>query len=52
MKDATRRTLLARLAVISAAGYVAPKAIVIDPAYAKKDKCPPSPFDKGKGPCK
>jgi hypothetical protein len=52
MNDETRRALLARLAALSAAGYVAPRAIVIDPAAAAKGKCPPSPFGKGKGPCK
>jgi hypothetical protein len=49
MKDETRRALLARLAVLSAAGYVAPKAIAIDPAQADAGKCPPSPLG---GKCK
>ena len=52
MKEATRRSILARLAVLSATGYVAPKAIAISPAAAAKADCPPSPFGKGKGRCK
>lgn len=51
MNDATRRALIARLAVLSAAGYVAPKAIAISPAVADRGKCPPSPFGGG-GKCK
>ena len=51
MKDETRRTLIARLAVLSAAGYVAPQAIAIKPAMADRGNCPPSPFG-GKGKCK
>jgi len=48
MED-TRRALIARLAVLTAAGYVAPKAIAINPALADRGDCPPSPFGGGKG---
>lgn len=51
MKDETRRALLGRLAALTAAGYVAPKAIAIHPAVADTGKCPPSPFGGG-GNCK
>ncbi len=52
MKAETRRALLARLAALMAAGYVAPKAIAIHPAIADAGKCPPSPFGGGTGKCK
>ena len=54
LTETTRRAILARLAVLSATGYVAPKAIAISPAAAANPNCPSSPFGNGKakGRCK
>ena len=55
MEDTTRRTMIKRLAVIAAAGYVAPKVTRIDQAEAHKKKHgggsgpPASPFGGGGG---
>ena len=38
MKDAVRRELLKRLALLAVAGYVAPKAFVVSEAEAGKRK--------------
>ena len=38
MKDAVRRELLKRLALLAVAGYVAPKAFVVSEAEAGKKK--------------
>jgi len=53
MEDTTRRAMIKRLAVIAAAGYVAPKVTRIDQAQAHKNKHgggsgpPASPFGGG-----
>ena len=48
MNDKTRRALIARLVALAAAGYVAPTAVLINPAEADRGRCPPSPMGTGK----